>query len=61
MTKVICVNFLVIYHPLKEYLVKKRYISMWKEGIDIHIEIEDRKELGGERRHPVDIRWTICK
>lgn len=50
---------LVIYYPLREYLVKKKFISYWGEGRDIHIEIEDKKELGGEIRHPVDIKWSL--
>lgn len=45
-----CYAYLIIYHPLRDYLVKKRYISSWKEGSSIHIEIENSKELGGERR-----------
>ena len=46
-----CYGYLILYHPLREYLVKKRYISSWEEyATSIHIEIENRKDLGGERR-----------
>ena len=45
-----CYGYLIIYHPLREYLVKKKYISWWEEGLSTHIEIENRKDLGGERR-----------
>lgn len=48
-------NILVIYHPLRDYLVKKKYISTWHEGLDIHIEIEDREDLAGECLHPVEL------
>jgi len=50
---------LVLYYPLRNYLSKKKYISSYKWGLDIHIELEDRKELGGEVRHLVDIKWSL--
>lgn len=32
---------LVLYHPLRDYLVKKKFLSSWISGLDIHIEIEN--------------------
>lgn len=41
-----CCSYLILYHPLREYLVKKRYISSWQENsLSIHIEIENNKEV----------------
>lgn len=32
---------LILYHPLRDYLVKKKFLSSWISGIDVHIEIEN--------------------
>ena len=32
---------LVLYHPLRDYLIKKKFLSLWISGLDTHIEIEN--------------------
>ena len=34
-------RWLLLYHPLKDYLVKKKYLSAWEDDRDICLEIEN--------------------
>ena len=45
---------LVLYHPLRDYLVKKKYISSWVWGLDTHIEIENKEPV---KRDIYDIKF----
>lgn len=44
---------LLLYHPLRDYLAKKKFISSWTCGLDIHIEIENESPV---ERNIHDIR-----
>ena len=41
--------YLALFHPLREYLSKKKYLSAYEDRNDIFVEIEDKPAQGGWR------------
>lgn len=39
--------YIGLFHPLREYLSKKKYLSAYEDRGDIFVEIEDKPTQGG--------------